>query len=855
MFGLVKATHNRAGEITYKHISGFTYEFTVTIYADPDSDAFKSRKTIEINWGDNTGLDSLSVTNVIPINPDVWRRDFVGRHTFASPGTFRIGVNDPNRNAGIDNISNSVNVPFYVDCLLRIFPFGNEINNSPDLLYPPIDNACVGQVYVHNPGAYDVDGDSLVYKLARSKGAGGVIAPGYEFPPFSTSLNINSTTGDFVWDFPVLSGTYNISIRIQEYRNGVLIGEVIRDMQIDVFPGCINNPPVINVQNKVCVEANSRLSIPVTATDVDNLDEVNLQMIGEPFYLPQGSASYTGLTPANPIIDSLIWNVNCSHIRIKPYSVTIKATDNSRDENRGIVNLSSFKKSEILVISPAPKNFTSKAIKDEIKLSWSKSECSNAVGYFVYRRLDSSGFMPNQCQVGVPESTGYIKIAELNSLLDTTFSDNNFGEGLTPGRRFCYLVTAVYSDGAESYASEEVCAEVQKFVPIITNVSIEETDSQNGKILLSWSPPDTINNTDYPPPYKYILYKESVLIDSTNSINDTNYFALGNNTIDLNHTFRVELYSYGNGKTLVGKSPLATSIFLASSAGDNKVRLSWTSQVPWENDSFIVYRKSPTDLTFDSIGVTYNNQYIDNNLSNELAYSYYIESYGEYELNSVKTPLVNKSQQVIETPIDNEPPCKPNFNIKADCELESLLIEWNDSVQSCQEDIVKYQIYQAQRKGQELLLKGEVLAFETKEFRLLGESISGCYQVLALDSAGNKSSRADTICVEYCPSYELPNIFTPNGDGINDLFVPYPNYRDVDSIELKIFNRWGEQVFATSNPQILWDGVSKRTDEKLFEGVYYYYCTVFERTLEGVLPRYLKGTLNIQSPNGFRKKE
>mgnify|MGYP000489423196 CR=1 FL=1 len=58
------ATHNLAGDITYRHISGLTYEITVTIFADGSQPAF-ARKDIQIDWGDRTGRDSILVTSAI----------------------------------------------------------------------------------------------------------------------------------------------------------------------------------------------------------------------------------------------------------------------------------------------------------------------------------------------------------------------------------------------------------------------------------------------------------------------------------------------------------------------------------------------------------------------------------------------------------------------------------------------------------------------------------------------------------------------------------------------------------------------------------------------------------------------
>ncbi len=64
-------------------------------------------------------------------------------------------------------------------------------------------------------------------------------------------------------------------------------------------------------------------------------------------------------------------------------------------------------------------------------------------------------------------------------------------------------------------------------------------------------------------------------------------------------------------------------------------------------------------------------------------------------------------------------------------------------------------------------------------------------------------------------SFELPNVFTPNGDGYNDMFVPYANY-NVETSLVRIFNRWGELIREITNQEEGWDGVGSPS------GVYFW---------------------------------
>ncbi len=66
----------------------------------------------------------------------------------------------------------------------------------------------------------------------------------------------------------------------------------------------------------------------------------------------------------------------------------------------------------------------------------------------------------------------------------------------------------------------------------------------------------------------------------------------------------------------------------------------------------------------------------------------------------------------------------------------------------------------------------------------------------------------------------LPNAFTPNGDGINDLYLPQVRCQ-LQYYRLRIYNRYGQMIFETTNPADGWDGQFKGQPQGV--GVYYYY--------------------------------
>ena len=92
---------------------------------------------------------------------------------------------------------------------------------------------------------------------------------------------------------------------------------------------------------------------------------------------------------------------------------------------------------------------------------------------------------------------------------------------------------------------------------------------------------------------------------------------------------------------------------------------------------------------------------------------------------------------------------------------------------------------------------------------------------------------SNEVCIDDCPLYILPNTFTPNGDGANDLFKPRQNLF-VQTVDFKVYNQWGNLLFETQNPDILWDGLDK-SGNKVNTGTYYYTCVLYTQVDQGNL--------------------
>jgi gliding motility-associated-like protein len=522
------------------------------------------------------------------------------------------------------------------------------------------------------------------------------------------------------------------------------------------------------------------------------------------------------------------------------------------EDNDPFVNLVDLVSMRIRVVAPAPQNLTVTPFGNSMNVFWSPSICSDATGYALYRRSGFYGFVPAQCETGVPAYTGYVRIATLPGLNNTSFTDNNGGPGLAAGTDYCYLVVAEFSDGGESYASQEVCAVLEKELPVLTNASIVATDAVNGQVYVAWSKPTDLDTIQFPAPHSYSIQRSigintntfQTVGTNTGGLNDTVYSDFGLNTFSTGYTYRIVLFATQNGAPVeVGASTPGSTVFLNATPTDNRVVLEWNESVPWINNFYTIYRFNGS--TFDSIGTSYVRVFSDSLLNNGQTYCYRIRSTSSYSAPGYIDPIINFSQEVCAVPLDNVPPCAPNaIATQSDCELGNLTIEWSTSGISCSYDIAFYTVsfspnIQTPFQPIQVITDASVLSWSIAD-----SSISGCYYVTATDTAGNTSSIVNNICIEYCPFYELPNVFTPDGDGVNDLFVPFP-YRDVVSVEIKIFNRWGLEVFRTDDPDLLWNGKTANTGSELPSGTYYFICKVEERFIAGNKKRELKGPLQL----------
>lgn len=913
------ATHIRAGEITAVRISqsSLRYRFTLLLYKDTGSNVQVGEGGI-FNFGQGRiigpGRDVLANESV----DGNWNETNIGNetliaviqfdHTFDGPGVYTISYTEQNRNGGIINMggASSEDIPFHIETVLKIDP-GLDVNGTPQLTIPPIDRACIGARFIHNAGAFDPDGDSLAYKIVTPmQGRGFDVATYVPLDdPSITDIredggsppifSIDALTGNLVWDAPKFAGEYNIAFIIEEWRYSNLtkkyeqLGYVTRDMQI-IVEDCENERPILEIPQDTCVEAGSLLESIITARDPDN-NRVLLEAFGGVFNINNSPAqflSFPGLNPTpefrpQPAESKFVWQTNINHVRGRPYEVQFKVSDRPSDPDAP--SLVDFKTWRVTVVAPAPTGLTSTINSGlSIELNWDDYAGADFNPIMqIYRRVDSYAFTPEHCNVGIPPQSGYELIDEV-PISQTNYIDD---KDIRPGVNYCYRLVVQFPapGGGTSYASTETCTLIPLDVPAITNVSIEKTDETNGEIFVKWTSPLEIDETLFPPPFKYDLIRYQGFDGITGrtivtNTADTSFTDTGLNTEGTPYHYSVRFYDAA--ENLIDSSASASSVRLEALGLKQAVELNWEADVPWSNRDqdypyHYIYRNRTDDAgedinnyqLIDSVLVTaFGFKYKDEGqfngipLFNEKDYCYFVETQGSYGNPIITAPLKNKSQKICIQPNDEIPPTKPIIKITGDtttipgpsgplvimenpncerlqfepCEFANFsnTITWESTDA---EDVASYNIYYSQ--------SGEDGSFElidnTRDNTYTHTGLSSfkaCYKISALDRSNNESELSNSICIDNCPYFELPNTFTPNGDNVNDTFRAFdqPNSkcpRFVKSIVFVVYNRWGgKELFRyDTNGQnepnffIDWNGKDNQGSE-LPAGTYYYSATV-----------------------------
>ncbi len=329
------STHNRAGEIMVKQLDYLQYEAVIKTYTKESSVA-ADRDSLQICWGD--GLCEWALrANTVSLGSDISYNTYISQHTYSNEGNYAISMTDYNRNAGILNINPPLSemVPFHLETTIEARSFNNS---SPIFLNHPTEMGFVGVPIYHNLAAIDVDGDSLVYELATPLSDVDVPVSNYAFPNeispgADNNISIDPSTGTITWDAPQLQGSYNITIRVLEYRNDELLSTSIRDIQYDIeLLEMIASPEHNLPTDELIIQDGETINFNFTIGENTN-HELKVSALGLPFLMNNPALIDLPTDYTTTIIEGTFsWDVLAEHAASSPYHIVFRIDTKIEDK-------------------------------------------------------------------------------------------------------------------------------------------------------------------------------------------------------------------------------------------------------------------------------------------------------------------------------------------------------------------------------------------------------------------------------------------------------------------------------------------------------------------------------------------
>ncbi|MBH8567486.1 gliding motility-associated C-terminal domain-containing protein [Microvirga sp. STS02] len=491
---VAQASHLRAGDIQAKVDTTASPNprrifFKMVLYTDNSSPVDQPSATIFFGDGSSSCIDGIprAVKRAIPGNTDTSVNIYYFEHIYPATGGYNVEFIGENRNDGVINMTDSKNQSFYIRTYVYIDP-ALGLNHSPVFTAPAVDKAATSQVFLHNPGAYDADQDSLAFHLRASQqvpaGIRGSVGgfpcsgqgagtgnntpapqsvPNFRYPndqaitagnpravqvayegvppyigspigvPGADAIFIQDVnTGQITWNAPVAVGFYNVAFEVEEWRRVPLgrrlIGKVIRDMQI-IVTASTNLRPTITIPQDICVVAGSRITGAVTAVDgaSPSSPQSPITLFAYSGVIPPATFRQTTTGPPQAT-GTFSWQTTCSNVAKVPYLVVFKAQDNPATPSTTNPVLIDEKTWRITVVGPPPQNLRATPA---VAAGGLNSMVLNWDTYtcanaanFYIYRRVNPGPVPGGCETGIPASSGYVRIGTVGPNV-TTFTDLN----------------------------------------------------------------------------------------------------------------------------------------------------------------------------------------------------------------------------------------------------------------------------------------------------------------------------------------------------------------------------------------------------------------------------------------------
>ncbi len=840
-----RASHIVGGEIYYDYLGNNNYKFYISVYRDCLSTGasfdnplslglFNSNnqliQNIQINFSGSSNVPVVFNNPCVTPPNNICTENSVYTVTLNLPpaaGGYTLAYQRCCRGPNINNIDNPGDTGFTLWCHVPGTTDNNYINSSPRFNgYPPL-LLCNNEELVFDHSATDPDGDQLVYSLVTPySGANGLNpAPNPPpAPPYSNitwaggnnaanplgpgaTISIDSTTG-LLTASPNITGLYAVGIQVQEIRNGVVINQITRDFLFKVFNCNLQINAVLPLQPQLSTftgyctglgvqfENQSTSQVPPTYSWDFGVPGISTDVSSAfaPSYTYPAPGQYTVtlvVNPGVPCTDTAFMEV----IVGPPFDVTFTSEDSlcfsgnnfnfisETDAPNGTTIEWDFGLSAITPIATGAtinniQYSTSGYMPVTVEASFFLCNASFTDSVFVF---------PNAIAGMIYPDTVECKGLEINFINDSQNSLNyhwDFGvSGVTTDEStaidptFTFPSPGTYAIELIASASPECADTIQEV--IVINHKLEVAFTSEDSLCHNGNSFNFIGDVFGPvgSTYTWIFGPHGSIASSGNIIeNGVSFDTTGSILVSLTGEFNI------------CRETAYKRIYIYRSPEIGFLLESGLQCVPF-NAQFI-------DLSSAETPISYLWDFGDGTTSSVPSPSHLFENVGNYPI----TLTIWTSAGCVDTLTQFEPDV---VNVRP-------IPEAKFSVSPNQTDIchseIQFTNLSSLGQGYLYIFDDGTTSNEENPLHVYLEDGTLNPRMLVTSEYGCQDTSFETIFIEPFTIY-APNAFTPDGDEANNVFTPIVDLQIVEW-NLQIYNRWGELIFESNDPNIGWDGTN-----------------------------------------------
>jgi len=346
------ATHLMGGDITVQDLGNQEFKVNLIVYRDTIGIPMADTAYIyfagpnNASFSINIPYDTVISGNLLPMYPyGVEVYYFTDTVTLVGNGKWEIFWENCCRNNAILNLTNPLNesMTLYTSLVTDT----TSANSTPFFLVPAAIFLQQNTSWQYNPLPFDPDGDSLHWSIDQPLNDTGLYCLGYVTPSSDPTnvFSIDPITGTISWTADLV-GNFVASILVDQYRNGVWVGEIRRDMQFIVVPAGQGFPLWSNLSG-IPTDMNNNYAFNLTegspfkleliATHSDPTRTVFMEAYSEVFQLPLSNATFTETINPPETTGEFNWQPKAGDLRNRPYQVVFRISDGLFTDDRTVL--------------------------------------------------------------------------------------------------------------------------------------------------------------------------------------------------------------------------------------------------------------------------------------------------------------------------------------------------------------------------------------------------------------------------------------------------------------------------------------------------------------------------------------